>query len=1109
MHRLPKNMLGKARKQFYPIRVFGVATLLAATALVSVFATGCAAQTELNDRPIRNISIVFPTGGPSEADEEEFHSIAEQTVGDRYSVVRIRDSIEALHKTNKIIAVDIRATDTPQGIDLRYDIKRKPLAQKVSVEIQNVNGEPVTEQELMFKLNILDPGTPITDQTLQNNASVILEYLRDRGYFNAEVTFTQTPVQGTSGVAVVFHVKPNTQAKVGSLTVNIQGADSAKIRSDLKLQPGEPYSRDRLNTDVEKVRSDLREADFLAPELEEPGVVYDSERNAINIDLKGSVGPTVTVKIDAGKESIKSKATQQKLIPILSQGTLDYSAIIEGERRLENFYQEKGFFFADVTPKCSVTPPFTEDEASAVTNNTQFLCSALGSAELTNRKVEVVYEANLNRRLNLAQLRLQGTTQFTIDDILPALESQESNILGFIPIFGYGHGLTSQRLLDQDAATIRSLLSELGYRDAQVRVNQGVSPAGNDLIITFVVEEGRPTVVSDIEIVGNKAIDSARLRSMASDLVGQNYSRARLRVAQQKLATVYSEEGFFDARVTTAETFADAPPDATQKTVKLTFKVENEGKKVVVNRVLVTGNVDTNPSAVLRAITIRPNDLLKRTDIYTSEQNLYASDAFSRVDIKPQPAGAGTNGTRLSDVIVAVEEQAPRLIQYGGGYSTDLGANGFFDIRHFNLLGNLWQGGARIRWSQRQQLVQFDFIDPRFMRDGEKRFAPLTLTAEYQRDSTVTRFFRSAFDRGTFGIVQRIDANGNPVDEFGNQVASPTINRLTFTAETNRTLSLRQRAVVFIRYRYEDVRLFNIDSLLIKDLLLPDQKIRISGFGLTFIRDTRQKCTVKYSILETIARGEPGDKCRYDAADPTRGDYLTAEYNMSAPALGANIGFQKFQLSYNYYYSFPQFRNATIAARGILGLANVFARGNRFSSAQFPGLEGVLPISERFFAGGAYTLRGFAFEEAGPRVVIVPQGTFHASNGDAVTLDPFTVPFGGNALAVVNIEGRIPLSDTFRAVPFYDGGNVFRRVGDLFNPPSAPSNDPFTLNLRAVWSHTVGLGLRIKTPIGGEFGIDYGWLLNPPRFLVPQTSGPDAIYQLRRQQVHFRFSQAF
>ena len=51
-----------------------------------------------------------------------------------------------------------------------------------------------------------------------------------------------------------------------------------------------------------------------------------------------------------------------------------------------------------------------------------------------------------------------------------------------------------------------------------------------------------------------------------------------------------------------------------------------------------------------------------------------------------------------------------------------------------------------------------------FLADGDKRFAPLTFSAQYQRDTTVTRFFRSAFDQGTFGIVQRIDEEGYPVE---------------------------------------------------------------------------------------------------------------------------------------------------------------------------------------------------------------------------------------------------------------------------------------------------------------------------------------------------------
>ncbi len=1065
-------------------------------------------QNRFENRRIRNIDIAFEGADQSASAAEQFRLVVEDTLGDTYSAVTVRDTIDALHKTGRIDSVIVEASDTgADAVNLRFRIKRKAQAGKIAVVIGNTVGDPVTEEDLLFKLSLLNPGTPITEQTLRNNANLILEYLRERGYFNAEVTYTQRPIEHSNEVGVAFRVTPNSQAKVETFKVDIEGFDSAKLTPELTLKPGELFTRDLLTKDVEKVREILREDEFIAPTLDEPRVVYDNEKNAMNITLAGNVGPSVTVLVEAEGEKVGND-TQNELFPIKRDGTLDYAAIVEGERRLENHFQERGYFFSKVTPICSVEPPLTEADGVVVNNDTEFLCSALGGADLTNRKVTVKYIGDLNRKLRLVDIRLQGTDELTIEDVRSVLETQQANILGFIPLFGYGHGYTSEKLLEEDAETIRSLMRELGFRDAQVRVNQGVSPEGDDLIITFVVEEGVATVITDVAITGNKEVDSQTLLAQLPALVGKNYSRAKIRNAERKLSEFYSQSGYFDARISSSIVERSEDPDTKLKNVKLGFNIENEGKKVVVDRVLVTGNADTKPEAILRAVTIEPGELLRRTDIYTSEQNLYSSDAFSRVEIKPEPAGDNPDGSRRSDVIVNVEEQAPGLMQYGGGYSTDLGLSGFFDIRHFNLLGNLWQGGARVRVSQRQQLVQFDFINPRFFRDGENRFAPLTFTAQYQRDTTVTRFFRSAFDKGTFGIVQRIDENGNPIDVFGEPAGDPTINRLTFTAETNRTINRKQRSILFFRYRYEDVRLFNIESLLVADLLRPDSKVRISGFGATFVRDTRKNCAVKFSLLETIARGEPGEPCRYNASDPTHGDYLTADYNVSVPFLGSNFGFHKFQASYNFYHSFPQLRNITFAARAIIGLASVFKGGDRFPP-DLAGLNGLLPISERFFAGGSNTLRGFDFEEAGPRVVVVPEGTFRDSNGEIVTLAPFTIPFGGNALAVVNLEARIPLTKSLRAVPFYDGGNVFRGVSDIFDPPDVPSNDLLQQNLRALWTHTVGLGLRLKTPIGGEFGIDYGFLLNRPQFLIPQANGPNLIFQPPRTQIHFRFSQAF
>lgn len=1091
--------------------------LLVATAIFVLTALSLAAQSKYENRRIDLVDISFGTVEPDPIFAEPYRKIIRNLIGPTYSITKIHDSILALYNTKLIATVTVTATViNKEGVALLYLIKRKPRVEKVSIVVGKSVGDKVTEQELLFKLNILTTGATITDQTLRNNADVILDYLRERGFYQSAVKYSQQPLAGDNEVGVVFDVDPNDQAKVESFKINIVGLDTAAVPKKLELEPGTTFSRDRLTKDLATIRRSLREKDFIAPELEEPRVSYDREKNAITIELNGKVGPKVNVTLETEKEKI-GDSTLTKLLPIKREGSLDYAAIVEGERRLETYYQEQGYFFADVTPRCSVDPPITDGQTVPIPNNTEFLCSALGSSELLNRTVDVSYDVSLNRKLRLVTMRLRGIENIsvgdiralTIDDLRPVLETQEANALGVIPLFGYGRGYTSLNTLEADASTIASIVSELGYLDAQVRVNQGVAPNGEDLIITFQVDPGPLTEIGSIKVTGNSAFTRDELLAQLPELSGKPFSRAKFRNSVRKLAEFYSREGYYNARVSYSTSDRADDPKAEKRIADLEFKIENEDKRVMIGRVLVSGNENTKPSAILKAAAVKSGEYLRATDVYSTEQNLYSTDAFDRVEVKPVPAGSAASGDKVSDVVINVNEQAPRLITYGGGFSTDLGVNGFFDIRHVNLLGNLWQGGARVRVSQRQQLVQFDFVNPRFIADGEKKFAPLTISAEYQRDSTVTRFFRSAFDKGTFGIVQRIDANGNPVDVFGNNAGSPTINRLTLSAETSRTLSRKDRSIIFARYRFEDVRLVNIESLLIKDLIRPDARVRISGFGFTFVRDTRENCSVKTSLLELIAKGEPGDRCRYNASDPTGGTYLTAEYNVSLPQLGANIGFNKLQLSYNAYYTIRKLKNTTFAGRAILGLAHVFSSANRFTDPNFAGLNGILPISERFFGGGSNTIRGFDFEEAGPRVAVVPQGTFLNSSGNQVYLDPFTIPFGGNALAVVNLEARVPLTKSIRAVPFYDGGNVFRRVGDIFNPPDVPPNDVLRQNLRALWTHTVGLGLRLKTPVGGEFGVDYGYLLNPPRFLIPQSVGPNAIYQLRRDQIHFRFSQAF
>jgi outer membrane protein assembly factor BamA len=106
----------------------------------------------------------------------------------------------------------------------------------------------------------------------------------------------------------------------------------------------------------------------------------------------------------------------------------------------------------------------------------------------------------------------------------------------------------------------------------------------------------------------------------------------------------------------------------------------------------------------------------------------------------------------------------------------------------------------------------------------------------------------------------------------------------------------------------------------------------------------------------------------------------------------------------------------------------------------FGGQE--VPLSERFFAGGGTTIRGFTQNSVGP-------ATFTG------------LELGGVGMVVLNNEVRFPLVSILDGVGFVDLGNVYAHVSD-FNPT----------DLRKA----AGFGLRVRTPFL-LLRVDYGFNL--------------------------------
>ena len=155
-------------------------------------------------------------------------------------------------------------------------------------------------------------------------------------------------------------------------------------------------------------------------------------------------------------------------------------------------------------------------------------------------------------------------------------------------------------------------------------------------------------------------------------------------------------------------------------------------------------------------------------------------------------------------------------------------------------------------------------------------------------------------------------------------------------------------------------------------------------------------------------------------------------------------------------HSGPFFTKAILEGRQFVGFGQVWVLGFRLKvGAIYAGASrDQVPLSRRFYAGGANSIRGYAYNSLGPM----------GANGALV---------GGDGLLEASTELRFPLKGGLRGVAFVDVGNAFAKPLK-FGPE----------DLRAGG----GVGRSVRDARGAP-GLDFAWrlkkdTLNPSPYQV-------------------------
>ena len=404
------------------LAVFLVVTILTAPQITSAGSN----FEDYEGRLISAIEITFEGSPPDPAAEAEFLSLLTIVPNTEFSAVALRNSLQALFDSERVANARVEVFEaagqsgsTRGPIRLRFVIQRQVQIGDVKFVITPPEGTPIAEDELRARVNLTQPGTRLTKQVIIRNTDELLVYLRDRGYFNAVVEPSEQLDASGTRATVIYRIVPGEQSRVSTFNIDITGFDASPIRSSLLLQNGAPFTRDALGEDMKRIRQALIDKGFLAPLLEDPRVIRDAERNTITINLIGKVGPMVTVVVP---DYPMNEKTARDLLPVKREGNIDISAIIEGSRRLRNKLQEQGYFFAEVTPVCTITPPPPAPEFGE--NGTAGTCEILNPEALSGRTVEIRYDIERGRRFKLTDIRITGTNKLTLADVEADLRTQ-------------------------------------------------------------------------------------------------------------------------------------------------------------------------------------------------------------------------------------------------------------------------------------------------------------------------------------------------------------------------------------------------------------------------------------------------------------------------------------------------------------------------------------------------------------------------------------------------------------------------------------------------------------------------------------------------------------
>lgn len=635
------------------------------------------------------------------------------------------------------------------------------------------------------------------------------------------------------------------------------------------------------------------------------------ENGKVNIYLRLWPKPTISEIVWQGNAKISSSDLLSEL-GINSCAIFDRRAFNTAFNKLKTYYIQQGFFEAQLSYEVIPIPGCNE--------------------------VQIQINVNEGRAGRIKQIYFCGINQIECNDLADKIATKRYCLF---TSWLTGEGNYQDDAIRQDELQIYNYFHDIGFADVKVSIEVCEADQDNRIVIFIKIDKGNPFNIGCITVSGNTLYTEEEIRERFFFTEGSIYSPEMIQKAITRISDYYGKDGYIDTIVNYEPKLS---PDKCAYDIDISIE---ESAQYRVGLIKVFGNSITQTRVILNECLVVPGEVFNIEKLKYTEERLKNIGYFKTVNVYPVksdgPCGLGAN---YRDVHIEVEETATGHIGAFFGYSDSESLFGGLEITEKNLddsglysvsekgLSALRGGGQytnfKATWGSKTRSYVYSWNKP--------YFNDTPWTVGYDIEQSSTRYVSDDYDFNSIGMdihgIYRVNAYVKTGVHY--RIDQSQVH-VTHDKEKKDKKADKQGAVPAAEPTAEELA------------ALAEKHEKEKGNN-----ELRKEANHSDGVLSAV-----GASLVYDSTNhplfPTRG--IRSRLEFECVGIGGDYNFLSASYLNSAYITFPMDPKGVWRIRADTRFIQPYAHTSASD----------VPLDERFFLGGNFTIRGYKPYQPGPK----------------------------------------------------------------------------------------------------------------------------------------------